>query len=95
MEIHSITVGNTIILYFDLQSFGAENCKYTEELNNSQLIRFDAVSYLMLLESVEHERTGYHSDTATATYVSQRAVAQIPLEDQKVLCMTDLEPEIE
>jgi hypothetical protein len=49
----------------------------------------------MLLESVEHDRTGYHSDTVAATYVLQRTVAQIPLEDQTVLCMPDQVPEIQ
>jgi hypothetical protein len=40
------------------------------------------VPYLMLPESSEHERTGYHSDAAAAACVSQRKAVQMRLADQ-------------
>jgi hypothetical protein len=45
------------------------------------------VSYLMLPESSEHERTGYHSDAAAAACVSQRKAGQMSLADQRAQYM--------
>jgi hypothetical protein len=68
---------------------GEEPANIQNNATTSSWIHLVSDSYLVLLESAEHERTGYHSGTTAAIYVSQRAVAQIPLEDRKVLCMPD------
>ena len=52
------------------------------------------VSYLMLPESSEHKRTGYHSDAAAAACVSQTKAVQIPLADQRAQYMLGPVPEI-
>jgi len=52
------------------------------------------VSYLMLPESSEHERTGYHWDEVAAACVSQRKAVQMPLADQRAQYMLGPVPEI-
>ena len=62
--------------------------KLQDKLNIFQS-EITTVSYLKLLESVEHERTGYHSDAAPAACVSQMKAVQMSLADQRAQYMPD------